>query len=139
MSLREAAQAALEWIRNEGIEWIGNGEEVKQALRAALAESAEPVAWCKPCPPDHAEDKRVYLAQDYDFSGGYGVRKETALSHGWIPLYTHPPAREAELSDEEVIGEYGWQGTSRQWWTGGAWLEPDDVVIVRRAAARGKG
>lgn len=129
MSLREAAQMALEaltyaWHEDEA---HPESKAIIAALRDALAEA-----------PSNA----LELFRER-------VEKMLDEEHKWLSTVAvlsllqdceqKAEAEKAEPVDEEVIGEYGWQGTSRQWWAGGTWLEPDDVVIVRRAAARGKG
>lgn len=144
MNLREAAERALHCLETSRV-FVTSRERIKrpegedfydeaiEALRAALAEAeapkAEPVAWMHNQRVDciHNEVKELLKR-----AGGHLHRPLDKTENYTIPLYTHPP----EPVDEEVIGEYGWQGTSRHWWTGGAWLEPDDVVIVRRG---GKG
>lgn len=127
MSLREAAEMALEALQMRS---DATAHKACEALRAALADDdlvrtavccyphclkaaeaeapkAEPVAWYRPSEEGYDSafrDHRTVMA----CTGGDWSE--------WIPLYTHPP----EPVDEEVIGEYGWQGTSRHWWTGGA-------------------
>ena len=115
MSLRDAAEALLNDYDNTE---PGDGVIIArwpqmETLREALAEAekAKPVAWCKPCSPADVNDRRVYLAQDYEHSGGYGMSKESALSLGWTPLFGHPPASEVEpvlpIDHRELTGALG--------------------------------
>lgn len=122
LSLREAAEKALEWIRDEGIEWIGKGEEVKKALRAALSDPYEEIAAnyrkalaeAEAPKAEPVDEPFCYYAPDGTFRKH--MRPTRFSEWPWsekdyVPLYKHPPAREAEpvesaeseLSDEEIL------------------------------------
>ena len=77
MSLREAAEQALEAL--ESVYGKGNRcEAAIKALRQALAQpEQEPVAWHEP-----------------DSFGNVTTYKKWALENGWKPLYTAPQKRE---------------------------------------------
>lgn len=83
--LRTAAQQALDYW--EQVAW---GDAVMadkmDALRAALAQQAEPVAWLTP-------------GQDLHLNNGEGFRFSD-----WTPLYTAPPQRKPLT--EEIKQEY---------------------------------
>lgn len=92
MSLRQAAEKALEelecWV-------IGHGAtpkdlEVIAALRAALTEADEPVAWMVDGCVTVREDYASLLRWNVSF---VGVGR--AIPDSWKPLlFTHPPRRE---------------------------------------------
>lgn len=85
-TLREAAQQALEALEKgknvSATEW----HQAIAALRAALAEQAQPVAW------KHRERREIL---DTD------PREWGRADEPWTPLYTSPPAPQP-LTDEEL-------------------------------------
>jgi hypothetical protein len=93
-TLREAAQQALEFaadiVRGK---YKGNAEEMRDALRAALAQQEqEPVAWIQ---PDHLQKARV---------APFLCRVEpTKRMADFVAIYTAPPRREWQsLTDDEI-------------------------------------
>jgi hypothetical protein len=86
MSLREAAQQALEALEENG------RLSAMEILRTALAEpEQEPVAWLQ----------RRFV----DSFPAVGYETCDAKDYGAIPVYTHPPQRKP-LSDEKVWDIY---------------------------------
>ena len=85
-TLREAAQQALEALENGAIArpgWVPDYDAAITALRAALAEQAQPVAWRDPSNTDP----------------GQGCTYVPAVRDKWPhiftqPLYTTPPAQQ---------------------------------------------
>jgi hypothetical protein len=68
-------------------------DEARTAIKEALAQTQEPVAWY------HAEDYKTHFTTNPspDLIGKY-----------WKPLYTHPPQRTwVGLTDEEVSEVFG--------------------------------
>lgn len=94
-TLREAAQQALKALEKyrhmmfvEAGCRFGDGDAAITALRAALEQQAEPVAW-KVYPEN---DESSYVTDiPYDLIGAYRA----------LPLYTAPPQRQP-LTDEEI-------------------------------------
>jgi hypothetical protein len=117
MSLRQAAQQALDALdtfRAIGKNWEEPDEKAFQALRAALAEADEPVAWMK-------------IEDPWGGNEAHFSRDEQV---GWTALYTHPPHR-APLTKSEVRRLYQ-----------GAWTpsnEADEVMAFARAVERAHG
>ncbi|MEI6839338.1 MAG: hypothetical protein WCK56_16215 [Alcaligenaceae bacterium] len=111
--LRAAAQAALEWLRDERLDtWTymdsqfyeDRGEHVKE-LEAALAEQTVKesltVAEQEPVACIGTNGKLMWL------------KKPSAIYSKPRPLYTAPPRREwIGLTDEEILEMFGVVGTS---------------------------
>lgn len=148
MNLREAAEKALEALEitsrfvdvyypntpAHGLDWgkryLPEAEEAINALRAALAEADEPVAWL---------DKS---------SGDVLVCPlEASKKKGLIPLYPHPPSREPVAWFESPYGEvrvnplYKFQfPSSLLWWQIPLYTHPprreplteEQIAAVRR-------
>ena len=96
-------------------------EQVDDALRAALAETEEPVAWYRPSEEGYDSAFRDHAT----VVGCTGNKWE-----GWIPLYAHPPRREP-LTEEEIRRLY------RKAWTPES--EADEVLAFARAIERAHG
>ena len=90
MTLREAAQQALEAMHSfeSGTGGIYRGEFAAEitALRAALAEPVQPVAW---------------IYQNANTDTEYLVWKRGEGGRNWRPLYTAPPQRKP-LAEEDL-------------------------------------
>jgi len=99
MNLRQAAEMALDSLdtfRALGTHWESPDEKAYQALRAALAEADEPVAW------------RVRASGATGTPGPWRIYQQSAkpgVNHpeccDFAPLYTHPPRRE-QLTEEAI-------------------------------------
>lgn len=103
-ALREAAQQALEALEYhvEQTRPIHRTSEAITALRAALAQQAEPVepvAWIQ---PDHLQKARV---------APFLCRVEpTQRCADFVPFWTAPPQRKlVPLTDEEILAAVGWE------------------------------
>ncbi len=73
---------------------MDKGEAAIAALRAALAEEQEPVAWMRP-------DNRVAEESTARTQFSRGAVKPPIGT--WVPLYTHPPRREWQPLTEKDI------------------------------------
>lgn len=123
MSLREAAEAALEALENlraVTIMWDDKDTRTLEALRDALAEAekAEPVAWTPVTTrrPPWNERKVVCYTEGHDYGGSRFITM---------------PASDFHCYDEDDPDEPG----SRESKTVSHWIYEDDLI----AAARGKG
>lgn len=90
--LRIAAQQALEaldYIEHNYMSLPATAEKAITALRAALAQQAEPVAWME------SPHGAIRANPNYRFTF------PSQLLHWQIPLYTAPPQRKP-LSEEEI-------------------------------------
>ena len=98
-NLRQAAQQALEALENAGeavyayggIAAVGSLNTAAQALRAALAEPEQPVAWMYP--------HQLKEVSEYG-RGGLGVRAYSGPSSpNLVPVYTAPTPNTLEESN----------------------------------------
>jgi len=118
---RTAAQQALEALEKThtqpGCEQWRAERKASVALRAALAQQAEPVAWAASV--DGVIIQTCIKAQ------------QAWVDQGWtvFPLYAAPPRHEAEQEPVDVLAEYTGDGTARQWASVGVWLMPGDRVL----------
>jgi ribonuclease HI len=118
MNLREAAEKALRVLSQvESNEYCELDSAIK-ALRTALAEAEEPVAWFE------SPYGEVRINPHYKF------QFPSSLLSWQIPLYTRPPRREP-LTEEEVRRLY------REAWT--PEREADEVLAFARAIERAHG
>ena len=126
MSLREAAEKALEALElaihtTYSDMVLERCNEADKALRTALAEAEEPVAWYRPSEEGYDSAFRDHATV---------VACTGNKWEGWIPLYTHPPRREP-LTEEEIRRLY------RKAWTPES--EADEVLAFARAVERAHG
>jgi hypothetical protein len=123
-TLREAAQQALEALEDLLVWHSKNSRAITAitALKAALEqpEQAEPVAWI--------QSNHLQLAQ----RGPFSCRVEPTQRHpDFVPLYTHPPRREAEPAAFDAL-----VAISLLTHLGGEVADYEDVVeAVRRLSA----
>ena len=54
-----------------------------------------------------------------------------ALINSWPQLRALALAGMAVREDETIIGRHSGESAHREWWSGGTWLYPGDVVIER--------
>ena len=98
--LREAAQQALEFLDAE-FGWSPGEAPRIDALRAALAQQAEPVAWLQPKTVDG------HLRPDL----GYETCSKD--DYGAFPVYTAPPQRKP-LTEAEI--DRLWRDPQQGYW-----------------------
>ena len=128
MTKDEALKLALEALEEDELDMVddGNGnmvfrkEQALTAIKEALAQEQEPVAWISTGPAS-----MIHWTAD-----------KPAYGDDWVPLYTHPLQREFVGLTKEEIAEFDTWHDNREEEIG--WVNPSEIVAYIEAKLKQK-